>query len=217
MDALNQDGATYSTRWDFAANGEVDQTIGRMMVEEWRKLLDANPYLRVASVTLTTDANGQIAKSGLDTGAADAKVYHNKIIAMTLGNYVLEPARWSDYTRAVSAGTAPYIYFEYGDNFQILPKLQGQSIQVDYNHVPERQDRLATDNSVIAFPDGYEDIVAMSAASYLLAKGGAEPETLSQLAALADKRRNDLIAAVGRPNAGPQRPKYADDPITWAG
>ncbi len=214
MDARNQDG-TYSSRWDFAANGEVDQAIGRAQDQEWRTLLDANPYLTFVEITIATNASGEFAKSALSTGSGDTRKRYNRVIGLLVNNQVMEQVRFSTYFLAARSGAAINCYYERGDFFRILPPLADQNGTFGLNYLPTRQDALAADGSTVNFPDGFEDVVAMEAAASLLLKGGAEPDAAAALVQRARERRNDMLLALGRAGVRPMPPNYSDSPGVW--
>lgn len=212
--------ATGSLRWDTTANGEVDQAISYTADQEWRTILDANPYVATQAITTPLITGGTVAKSTLTTGAGDTVKRLYKVLGLNvnLTPVKIEPFA-TDYLGAFVAGAAsqPTIAYEFGDNFQILPTSLGGTSSIWFvNYLPARFDTLATDNSFFPFPDSFEDVPLLEAAAYLLAsKGGAESEAAIPLVGLAKKRRADMLRTLERPTTAPMQMRYADSSATW--
>jgi hypothetical protein len=214
MDARNQDG-TFSSRWDFAANGEVDQTIGRIQDQEWRTLLDANPYLSFEQITAPTDSSGRVAKTLLDTGTGNTAHRHYRLLGVELNGIMCEQVRFTAFASAAANALGTYVYYERGGNIQILPALNAVNVIFSQNYLPTRQELLSADSTVVNFPDGFEDVLALEAGAQLLLKGGAETEGASALSIRARERRIDMLSTLSRVGVRPVPPIFNDSPFNW--
>lgn len=210
--------AVESKRWDVTANGEVDQHIGIAMDREWKRILNANPYYRVARLTPTSNANGYYAVSDLSSGSEDSRQRLYRVIAFAVDNVVYEEGRLADYLLPSAGQIQPnYVYYFEGTSIVALPITASKAADVVVNWIPPRQDQLANDSSTVDFPDGYENVVAWSAAAMLLNKGAVEAGAAATLEMQAELLRRDLLQDIARRSTNPIRMRYADDRSDWAG
>lgn len=211
-------GGVTSQRWDVTANGEVDQIIGRVEDREWRLLLTANPYLKFATVTSTSDATtGRYTKASLTTGAGDTQQRFYRVLWFSVGNVVFEQVDAKDWALAEQQGSSGYIWWEEGDNLFALPKATSTVATIAVNWIPARQDQLAGESSTINFPDGFEDVVALESAARMLSKGGAESDAAQELRGDAEVLRREMTEALVRPSLRGRRVGASDTSDMWAG
>jgi len=148
--------ASLSSRWTDA----FIKTVGGIVHgREYSSLLGANPYLKFATRTVTTDSNGQIAYTALDSGTGDTAQTHYRILSITDGFTVY---RQTDFVAVPIATTTNYdspyqkLWYDAGSYIQILPKTTGLSLTATVNYTPPRIDQLSSDSVTIDFPDGHE-------------------------------------------------------------
>jgi hypothetical protein len=209
--------ATGSTRWDTAPNGEVDQAIGYVSDQEWRTILDANPYYNADLKALSTLGGGQIPKSSITTGSSDTAHRLYKVIGMVANNLPVKIVdRFSDYLNVTLTGVQPNLVYNFGTVFQFVPNTDGILVTTYFNYLPVRQDALSGEASIFNFVDGFEDVPLLGAAAYLLAsKGGAEAENAVPIVGLAKDRRNDMLSALRSPTLAPPSIRYNDSASEW--
>jgi hypothetical protein len=109
----------------------------------------------------------------------------------------------------------PRVWYELGDEVQVLPTAEGNSVTVLVNHLPQRADLLVDDNSTVTFPDGYDLILAYELAASMLMKGAAETQLAAELRGMAQVLRDRLQQDVARMGTKPLRLAYADDRADW--
>lgn len=190
------------------------QLLGEAHWREWKDLLNANRMLRVQTCTATTDADGRIAKSALNSGSGDSATYHYRILSLSQGNWFYQPARYEDYPISPTDLAQPYVWYEYGDQIQVIPSAQGNTVTAVVNHIPQRADLLASDASTVIFPDGYELILAYETAASMFTKGAAETQLAAELLGRAQALRDRLHQDV-RITTRPIRVGYTDDKFEW--
>lgn len=209
--------ATGSSRWDSTANGEVDQAIGYAADQEWRKILDANPYYKAQAISVAIPAGGQVLKTSLSTGSGNTAKRLYKVLGLVVANTPYKIEQYADdYFGALSNPGPSSLAVEFGDYFQLFPvDVTGTSTWY-VNYIPQRQDGLPTDGDAFQFPDSFEDVPLLEAAAYLLAsKNGAESDAAVPLVGLARNRRTDLLRTVERATTQPQQIRYADSSSSW--
>lgn len=215
---LNFMDAAGSSRWDTTPNGEVDQAIAYSADQEWRTILDANPYVTSQVVTTPIGAGGQVLKTVLTTGSADTSRRLYKILGLNINQTPIKVEQFSsDYLGAFVAGAQPLVAYEFGDYFQILPTtLAGTSSLWFVNYLPTKFDALSGESINFIFPDSFEDVPLLEAGAYLLAsKAGAESDSAVALVGLARKRRTDMLRALERPTTRPAEMRYNDSSAAW--
>ena len=209
--------ATGSDRWSDAF---LYALLGFAFREEWKGMLDAAPYYRFAQRSVTTDANGVFPLSDLDSGSGDSEQNLNKILTVTDGNAVV--FRETDFSVVPlgTVGTANNLlwdrrYYLTGNNVQILPASGAQALTVAVNYFPTPIDDLSGDSVEADFPAGYENVVALVAASNALLKGGAEAGATNDLQQLAQQFRQALYADIARRTATPMLLGFSDRAQDW--
>ena len=212
MDANN------STRWTTPI---VQTMLGIAHAREWSGILGANPYFRFASRSVTTDANGQVAYTALNSGTGDTAQSWGRILAITDGQMVY---RQTSFMQAPLATTTNQAYqqvdrqwFDAGSNIQILPVGAGVVLTVTINWTPPRVESLSSDTVQVDFPDGYEIILALEAAALLLSKGAMENDAAQTMRAMAQDQRETMYSDIGRRSAAPLFLRYPDSASNWAG
>lgn len=209
--------ATGSDRWSDAF---LYALLGFAFREEWKGLLDAAPYYRFAQRSVTTDANGVFTLASLDSGSGDSEQNLNKILTVTDGNSVVYRETDFSVVPLGTVGTANSLlydrrYYLVGDSVQILPATGGQALTVSVNYTPTPIDDLSGDTVEADFPAGYENVVALMAASDALLKGGAEAGATNDLRELAMKYRQSLYADIARRTATPMLLGFSDRASEW--
>ncbi len=210
--------AESSNRW---SDTLILSVAGIVSQNEWSGILNQNQYYRFGMRSVTTDSQGRIVIDDLTTGAADATEYFYRIlVGPTDGNILwLE----TDF-RYVPLGTLTnyqnpyeYLYYLAGDYFQLLPVQVGLALSVGVNHTPPTIAQLASDNSVIPFPSGYDWIPVWVTAATLLLKGGTESQAATDLYSLADDARKNMLGDIARRTTRPSSALFTDSPAAWGG
>lgn len=209
--------ATGSDRWSDAF---LYALLGFAFREEWKGLLDASPYYRFAQRSVTTDSDGQFTLASLDSGSGDSEQNLNKILTVTDGNAVVYRETEFMAVPLGTVGTANALeydrrYYLRGDSVQMLPTTGGLALTVTVNYFPTPIDDLSGDSIEADFPAGYENVVALCAASDALLKGGAEAGATNDLQQLAQKYRQALYADVARRTATPTLLSFSDRAAEW--
>lgn len=211
----NQMDATSSSRWSPA---EVLTALGICGQEEWSGILAANPYYKFAQRAVTAGSTGLIAYTALNSGAADAAQTLYRILSITDGQNIYRQTSFQSNPLATTSNypSLPYEWYDAGDNLQILPPA-GVSLTITVNWTPTPIDSLAGGSSTYDFPAGHESIVFLSAAAFLLDKGGAETDAANILRGSAEKRRQMLYQDISRRAAQPLTLRYPDSGSEWGG
>ena len=191
------------------------QLLGEAHWREWKDLLNVNRMLRVGTRTATTDADGRVAKSDLTSGSGDATETFYRILTLRQGNFYYQPAKYEDYPQSPTEVSLPQVWYEYGDEIQLIPAAQGNTVTVVVNHLPQRADLLVDNNSTVVFPDGYDLILAYEAAASMFMKGAAETQLAGELRGAAQVLRERMHQDVGRIAIRPMRMGYMDDRWDW--
>lgn len=221
--------ATGSGRWDFTTigtPGEVDALMGLIHQREWARILSANRHYRMNKLTPTADSEGFIPVSALTTGIGDKTRSFFRIVAWVFNNYFYKTGTQEEWALGQNQGTAPRVYF-LSDNgtepaYMQLPVAKGAIFDgtgsfIWVNWRPTRVDKLAAETSIVDFPDGYEEIMALEAAAVLLAKGGAEVQATNDLKRLAEEFRSEMLQDISRLTARAMRAQFEDTSAMWAG
>lgn len=197
----------------------VLQLLGQVHLQEWRDILNAANMRRYALRTVTTDANGRFAKTALDSGSGDTAETHYRLLSVAVGQFFYQQSQYADYPQPFQqmGGTLPNVWYEVGDEIQLVPLAQGTTVQVAVNHTPARVDQLAGDSSIVVYPDGYELILAYMGAKQMLLKGGIEGQYAAQLEAQAKQLRDRLLMDVRRLGTRPIIMGAMDSPAMWGG
>ena len=217
---LRRADAVGSPRWDTTAgsSGEVDQILGLAFDKEWRRILNANRYYRYAKRTPTSNSSGRYVLSDLDSGSGDTVQRLYRIIKVVIDDILYKHSRFDLWPQAEDKGWSPRVWWREGDDVFALPKQASKAATGIYvNHIPARIDNLSADTVNITFPDGYEDIGCLEAAALILSKGGAETQASSELKALAEEMRADMLQDIARLSTEPLRFEPEDSAMDWAG
>lgn len=192
-----------------------NQLLGEVHWREWRDLLNVNKALRMGLRSVTTDANGQFAKSALNSGSGDATETFYRIQTVYQGNLFYQPASYEQYPISPSVVNLPQVWYEFGDQIQLIPAKQGNAVTVTVNHLPQRSDLLASDASTVVFPDGYDLILAYETAASMFMKGAAESNLTAEMRQNAALLRDRMHQDVGRLSVRPLRMGAMDDKYDW--
>lgn len=206
--------AAGSPRWGTTLKRQL---LGEAHWREWKDLLNVARHLRMAPRTATTDADGRIAKSALTSGSGDATETWYRILSVAQGNFYYQPATYEQYPQSPTEVSLPQVWYEYGDEIQLIPAAQGNTVTVVVNHLPQRADLLTDDNATVVFPDGYDLILAYETAASMFMKGAAESQLAGELRGAAQVLRDRMHQDVGRITVRPLRVSAMDDWSQWGG
>lgn len=215
-EARNAADATNAGRW---TDDEVRSALGTAHTREWKRLLNANRYLRFAQRSATQDALGQITFASLDSGSGDTQQRLYRIIDIADGTRVYDQVQFAEVPVATQLGgqATTYSWYPVGDVVQMLPPASGVVMTVSINHIPTPLDQLSADTVAGEFPRDYEPIVSIEAAALLLEKGGAEAGAASVLSQRAESIRQDMLSDLARTSTSPLRMQYPDSRHAWGG
>ena len=209
--------AVGSTRWSDSA---IQLVLAQVFDEEWSNILNAAPYYTFQQLTLTTDANGQIPFSSLNTGTGDTQKNYYRILSVSDGNVLYDQTQFQYVPLATTTNylpTYPRLYYLVGTNVQILPVSSGVTIYVAVNYKPTQLNDLSSDAVVVDFPENSQGILVASAAAKLLLKGGAEVGAANNFRTLANEERQSLLDDLRRRTINPTRMAYPDQKYDWSG
>jgi hypothetical protein len=211
MDAVGSD------RW---SDSLIKTVLNSVFEAEWSNILNAAPYYRFATRTVTTDADGQFALSDLDLASGDSSQYWYRIMSVSDGNYLYQQTRFQDVPLATTTNylpSHPRLYYIAGDNVQILPVASDVTMTIGINHKPQSiSDLLNDSSSEVVFPRNSHLILVWEAAAQLLLKGGAETSAAVDLKALARQERESLLDDIRRRTINPTMMAYPDNKSDWA-
>jgi len=211
MDAVGSD------RW---SDSLIKTVLNSVFEAEWSNILNAAPYYKFATRTVTTDANGQFALSDLDLDSGDSSQYWYRIMSVSDGNYLYQQTRFQDVPLATTTNylpSHPRLYYIAGDNVQILPVASDVTMTIGINYKPQSiSDLLSDSSSVVDFPRNSHLILVWEAAAQLLLKGGAETSAAVDLKALARQERESLLDDIRRRTINPTMMAYPDNKSDWA-
>ncbi|MEY4931839.1 MAG: hypothetical protein RLZZ403_159 [Pseudomonadota bacterium] len=211
MDAVNSD------RW---SNSLITSVLNVVYDDEWSNLLNASQYYTYGMRSVTTDSNGVVAFTSLNTGGGDAQQNFYRILSVSDGNVLYAQTRFQDVPLATTTNylpTYPRLYYIVGEQVQILPVASGTSLYVAVNYKPTSLSDLLSDASTINFPLGGEWIIANEAGARLLNKGGAESGAAQVLKREAAEMRMGLLDDIRRRTINPTMLAYPDQKYDWAG
>ena len=209
--------AVGSTRW---SDDTIKTILAQVYEEEWSNILNAAPYYTFQQLTLTTDANGQIPFSSLNTGGGDAQKNFYRILSVSDGNVLYDETQFQYVPLATTTNylpTYPRLYYMAGTNVQILPVSSGVSLYIAVNWKPTALNDLSSDTAIIDFPANNEGIIVASAAAKLLLKGGAEVGAANNFRNLANEERQNMLDDLRRRTINPTRMAYPDQKYDWSG
>jgi hypothetical protein len=211
MDAVGSD------RW---SDSLIKTVLNSVFEAEWSNILNAAPYYKFATRTVTTDADGQFALSDLDLDSGDSSQYWYRIMSVSDGNYLYQQTRFQDVPLATTTNylpSHPRLYYIAGDNVQILPVASDVTMTIGINYKPQSiSDLLSDSSSVVDFPRNSHLILVWEAAAQLLLKGGAETSAAVDLRALARQERESLLDDIRRRTINPTMMAYPDNKSDWA-
>ena len=211
MDAVNSD------RW---SDNLIKSVLNVVYDDEWSNLLNASQYYTYGMRQVTTDSNGVIAFSSLNTGAGDGQQNFYRILSVSDGNVLYTQTRFQDVPLATTTNylpTYPRLYYIVGEQVQILPVSSSLSLYVAVNYKPTSLQDLLTDASTITFPMGGEWIIANEAGARLLNKGGAESGAAQVLKREAAELRAGMLDDIRRRTINPTMLAYPDQKYEWGG
>lgn len=209
--------AVGSSRWSDAI---IKTVLNSVFDAEWSNILNAAPYYTFQQITVSTNANGKIPFSSLNTGSGDVQKNFYRVLSVSDGNILYTQTSFQDVPVATTANylpTYPRLYYIAGDEMQILPVSAGTSIITAVNYKPTSINDLSSDNATVDFPENAHLILVWEAASQLLLKGGTEAAAASNLRQLASADRQTLLDDIRRRTIMPTTLAYPDQKYDWAG
>lgn len=216
MDAVGPSGQA-SGRW---SDSLIKTVLNSVFDAEWDLLLDSAPYYTFAQRQVTTDANGQVALSALNSGSGDTQQNFRRAISVSDGNVLYSETRFQDVPLATTTNylpTYPRMYYQAGTVFQILPVSAGVALYIACNWKPTALLDLASDSSTVEYPDNSHLILVYAAAAQLLRKGGSEATEANVLSRMADEERSTMLDNLRRRTTNPTRLAYPDLKYEWGG
>lgn len=208
--------AVGSSRW---SDDLILTVLNSVFESEWSNILNAAPYYRFASRTVTTDSNGKFSLDSLSSGGGDSQENWYRILSVSDGNYLYQLTRFQDVPLATTTNylpSHPKLYYIAGNDVQILPAESSRSMTVAVNHKPTALSDLNGGESVFEFPANTHLIIVWEAAAQLLLKGGAETSAAVDLKQLARQERESLLDDIRRRTIDPTRMAYPDTKSDWA-
>jgi hypothetical protein len=211
MDAVSSD------RWSDAT---ITRALNSVYGDEWSNILNAQPYYTFGKRTVTTDVDGQVAFSALNTGSGDSQQNFYRVLSVSDGNVLYTQTRFQDVPLATTTNylpTYPRLFYTAGQTLQILPVASGTTLYVFVNYKPTSFSDLTSDSSTINFPDGGEWVLANEAGAMLLNKGGAESTAAQVLRREAEMQRGLMLDDLRRYTINPTMMAYPDQKYDWSG
>ena len=209
--------AVGSTRWSDTA---IRTALSQSYDEEWSNILNAAPYYTFQQLSVTTDANGQIPFSALNTGGGDSQQNFYRILSVSDGNVLYDETQFQYVPLATTTNylpTYPRMYYLVGEAVQILPVGAGVSLYIAVNYKPTSLNDLSSTAATITFPQNSEAIIVSTAAAKLLLKGGAEVGAANNFRSLANDERQSMLDDLRRRTINPTRMAYPDQKYDWSG
>ncbi|HUT86466.1 MAG TPA: hypothetical protein VMX15_00060 [Candidatus Heimdallarchaeota archaeon] len=213
MDAIT------SGRWDQTAGGEVDQKLGVVFDQNWRRILNANRYYRIVKRTPTSDADGKYAISDLsDLSSPDSAKRLYRVLALAVEDVVYEEVAFIDNILTTVHQQNYRTWWREGEYIQCTPVLANKVASgIWVNYLPTRPENLSDDAQAVDFPDGYEQILIWEAAALLLSKAGAESGAGAELKDLASELKQDMLQDLTRFSTKPMQMIHSDEAGEWGG
>jgi hypothetical protein len=204
---------TGSSQWSDAI---VRTWLGLEHRAAYRRILNANNEYRMAQVVVTEDVNGQFVKTLMDTGTGDTAMTHYRILSLSDSQQMFyRQTRYQDFPNPTNPALLAYVWYEFGLSIQVFPAVSGNTLTATVNAMPVRADLLASDASLVDFPDDYESALAWGTAAYLAKKGGNETDASREYRAVADAIYEDMLNDIRRAGKDPTRMRAMDDPAQW--
>lgn len=197
----------------------VLQMLGQVHLQEWRDILNSINTARWGQRTVTLDANGRFLKTDLNSGSGDAAETLYRILAVQAGQFFYQQSTFQQYPSPLNSFdvTLPQVWYEIGNQIQMVPASPSLSVVVSVNSTPARPDQLANGASIVDYPDGYELILAYMAAKQMLLMGGTEGAYAAQLERQAKELRDRLLMDLRRLGTRPIVMGALDSPSQWGG
>lgn len=211
MDAVGSD------RW---SDSLITSVLNVVYDDEWSNVLNAAPYYTFAMRQPTTDGNGVVPYSALNSGGGDSEQNFYRILSVSDGNTLYSETRFQDVPLATTTNylpSYPRLYYLVGEQVQILPVASNVPLYMAVNWKPTSLADLASNSSVINFPFGGEWIIANEAGARLLNKGGAESTAARVLKNEAADLRAGMLDDLRRRTINPTLMAYPDRNLDWAG
>lgn len=216
--------AVASPKWSDAT---VRTWLGLVHWQEFKNILNANNEYTLAFMTPTENSSGQFLLTDLDTGTGDDTLTHYRIHsiaqnaaggALGVGPYFYyKEVQYRDYPVPQSNTMMPYVWYLFGSYIQVLPVQPSTTLTVAVNQLPQRADLLASDDSTVVFPAGYETLLAYMTAVHMLVKGGEETPAAQLMKLQADEIRQMMLMDLRRPSIGPTIARALDMSAEWGG
>lgn len=193
--------------------------MGNIHIREWRRLLNAAPYYRVAQRTPPIDASSRLALTDLSSGSADTKQNLYRILEVVVDNRPLKeiPAKDGFMAGIATGSSAGDTYFRQGDYLICPGHPSVTATGVFVNYTPTPADALSADNIAVDWPEGYELVLAYELAAVILSKGAAEADAAATMKAFAEDYRRDMLQDVARISINPQVLQFPDTAREWGG
>lgn len=188
-------------------SASVLRVLSAVHAAEWKGLLNAHRFLRMAERTITLDSDSRLAITALsDLSSPDAEERFYRVLALSVNDVVHREVSFDEAPLAGSASvagtTAGGGWRREGDYLRVLPLVPGQTASVWVSHTPTPAGALSQGASTVAWPDDYELLLAYEVAAKLLARAGRESQAANDLRTLAGELRLDLLADLGRTGTG---------------
>lgn len=212
MDAVN------AGRWSATAGGEVDLRISSVYDRIWRRMLNANRFYRVSARTPTSDViTGKYLMSDLSIPSGDSAQRLYRVLQVIVDGRVLSQAQLTEWVFAAEQSTG-YVWYQEGQNLTALPlQVNKRADAIWVNWLPQRPSALSSDEVVVDFPDGYEEVLIVLSAARLLMKGGAETGAARDLRTEIEEDYQELLQDVARVSTNPLMTTPLDSAFDWGG
>lgn len=208
-------------RW---SDAEVVSALSYSHDSLWSRILNAAPYYRFQSLSITTDSQGAFPVTSLSTGTGNSQKRFYRIMSVNDGNVSYVETRFQDVPLNLNTQYSGYyrkMYYLAGQNYQILPA-GGTGLTVVTNYKPTMLRDYVGDGSTnkydipIDWPEGNENVLVYDAASRLLMKGGAEANSSALYARMAQQELADMLDDLRRMTINPTRMAYPDSAAYWS-
>jgi hypothetical protein len=194
----------------------LNATLGLIHMEEWKGILNTAPYYEVGDRTVTTDVNGFVALSALDSGSGDDREHLFRILEVAVEGQPYRYVEAKDYPFAANEGTPERVWLVRGRQLQV-PAIRQGAITALVNWYPCRADLLSSDDQEVVFVDGYELVLAYMLAARMGGKGAEEAGAAQYLKAEAEEIRAPMLIDLRRVAARPTAVQAQDDASDYEG
>jgi hypothetical protein len=199
-------------------DADVRATLGYAHIRAWKRVLDANRYLRTNVVSVAQGSDGRLPIASFDAGAGDSQQRFYRLLYLHNGLRVYD----EDQRNKIPLGTITGVlsvrplWYRDGDYLQCLPQEPAFVMTAVVNHTPTPMDQLSQDTVAAEFPRDYELILCYEAAALLLSKGGRETAAAADLQqGLADKMWSDCLGDLARTSTDPTVMEFPDIRGQW--